>query len=178
MKLNKNNYLFFCILIALIFSFYYSIKMTNYKPLIDLESIENKDVDSFRLLCMVYACDCPNWVDYKKYTDYQADTSANKKEFDVYFNDSYYIERNGAKDYPKENIGLIIDFFGKLDTTKRLSKEDIYMGTEPIKGKIMMYSRYKIIEQGLSHPYFPPEYTDSTDLGRPENQSIIPLKNN
>ena len=75
-----------------------------------------------------------------------------------------------AKDYPEENIGVIIDFFGKLDTTRRLSKEDIYMNSEPIKGKVIMYSRYKVIDRGVPRSHYPPDYSDSTDLGRTKNQ--------
>lgn len=170
MRFNKKIYLVVGSLVMVICGLYYVKKTVYVKQSAGVIPTENKDVDSFRLLCMLYACDCPNWVDYKKYTDYQADTSMDKKEFDTYFNDSYYIEGKGATDYIEGNIGLVIDFFGKLDTTRRLSKEDIYMDAEPIKGKIFMYSRYKIIDHGVSRPHYPPDYTEPTDLGRPENQ--------
>ena len=170
MRLNKNTYLIVSSLIAFCCGIYYFSKTVNHKRAIDLMLTKNQAVDSFRLLRIMYACDCPHWVDYKKYADYQADTCVNKKGFDDYFDDSYYIERNGANDYPNDRNGMVIDFFGKLDTTRRLSKEPIYMNPYPIKGKIIMYSRYKIIEQGVSSPHYPSDYTDSTDLGRLENQ--------
>ena len=170
MRHNKSIYFIVGGLMIAVYGFYYFSKTVNHKQPIDLIPTENQDVDSFRLMRIMYACDCPHWVDYKKYIDYKADTSVNKKGFDYYFNDSYYIERHGARDYPDDRNGMVIDFFGKLDTTRRLSKEPIYMDSYPIKGKVIMYSRYKIIDKGISQSDYPPDYRDSTDLGLPENQ--------
>jgi hypothetical protein len=112
-----------------------------------LEPITHQGLDSFRLVYTILACDCPNWVDYRKRMEYEADSNPNKKEFDSMFNDSYYIERKETSDVPEGKAGMVVDFFGKLDTNRRLSKEDIYMDPEPIKGKVVMYSKFKIVKQ-------------------------------
>lgn len=104
--------------------------------------------DTFRLMCVNYACDCPAWVDYKKYMQYLKANNIEGGGFDTLFNDHYYLEQAGGIPYPLEQdrAGIIVDFYGQIDTIKRLSKEPIYMDPEPIKGKIMMYKRFRTIQ--------------------------------
>ena len=148
-KNRKNSCYDLWVLTVLICVFFSCGKVVKNEQLSGSTSIEHKD-DSFRLVYTVSACDCPDWVDYKKSEQYKADLNPNKKQFDTTFEDSYYIERNGTNTYPELKMGMVVDFFGKLDTNKRLSKEAIYMDPNPIKGKIIMYSNYKIIKQGIT----------------------------
>lgn len=164
----KSKFIIICVFLFCIYLFHVYTVNHNQKYL----PIVNKGIDSLRLICIMYACDCPNWVDYNKYMKNEEDINLNKEQFNTTFDDSYYIEREdlGLGNCLVEQNGMVVDFFGKLDTFKRLSKENIYMDPNPIKGKVVIYTDYKIIDKGFPKTYYPPEYTDSTDLGRPENQ--------
>jgi hypothetical protein len=47
--------------------------------------------------------------------------------FDALFNDHYYLEQAGGISYPLEQhkTGVVVDFYGQIDTIRRLSKEPL-----------------------------------------------------
>lgn len=105
------------------------------------------NLDTLTLINLGYACECPDWFDYHVYESLGRD-ERDKISHELDFQNSYYIERHDSNsllcnDYSRR----IVEFIGKIDTTPRYSKDEDYQEPSPPKGKVFIYSSFRVIEK-------------------------------